>query len=109
MGDGFDYVVLEGDSTDKIAYKAGLCPSSIWDHLRNSELRKQRVHRNDLEPGDTIFVPEKRPKKLPCAVDRRHRFVSLGVPVLLRLQALENFAPRKNNPTACGQFIRTGS
>jgi len=89
---------MEGDSIDKIAYKAGLYPATIWDHPNNSELRKHRAHRNELEPGDRIFVPEKNQKKLPCAVDKRYRFLRMGVPSLLRLQALQDFGPRKGEP-----------
>lgn len=86
-------------------------------HLRfgttpgNAELRERRAHRNELEPGDILFVPERRPKKYSCAVDRRHRFVRSEVPALLRLQALQDFTPRKNEAYRLGVdgLVFTGS
>jgi len=52
------YTVKQGDCLSSISAAAGLKLSTLWDHEKNSQLRKLREQPNILFPQDHIFIPE---------------------------------------------------
>lgn len=84
-----DYVVRQGDCISSIAYRKGHFWQTIWDHPNNARLKNDRKDPNILMEGDVVHIPDLRPKEVPGATERRHKFVFRGVPAKLRLQLLE--------------------
>jgi N-acetylmuramoyl-L-alanine amidase len=93
-----DYIVQEGDCVSMIAQQLGLTSEIIWNHPKNSELKKKRKDRNVLWPGDVLFLPEPTIKQVEKPTDQRHRFVRKGVPSKLRLRLVENGKALRNEP-----------
>ncbi|CAN7365327.1 peptidoglycan-binding domain-containing protein [Pseudoduganella sp. LjRoot289] len=50
---------------------------------------------NILAPGDVLVIPDLRPGETACETDHRHTFRRIGVPMLFRLQLLEDGQPRQ--------------
>ncbi|WKB55799.1 peptidoglycan-binding domain-containing protein [Eleftheria terrae] len=91
--------ISEGDSVVRIAGATGFAPETLWSHPANAELRKRREHMDVLNPGDVLTVPERTPKTVAAATDRRHRFRRRGVPMHFTLQLLDAWGePRRQRP-----------
>jgi hypothetical protein len=88
--------VKQGDCIVSIAHKYGFCPDTLWDHAKNAALRKKRENLNILHPGDTVFIPDKRPGTHDAATEQRHRFLKKIGPVKLRLRLLHHGKPVAN-------------
>jgi N-acetylmuramoyl-L-alanine amidase len=86
-----EYTVRQGDSTASIAYERGFFWETIWNHSNNAELRQTRDNPNVLNPGDVIFIPDKRQKDVSAETDQRHRFRRKGVPERLRIRLLNEY------------------
>lgn len=76
------HVVQQGECLTSIARKYGVIDGdTIYQHPRNSELRRCRPSPHQLAPGDEVFVPERedaavelrtgKPVKLVASVPRR--------------------------------------
>ena len=92
-----DYTVRQGDCLSSIAARYGLDWQSIWNHGKNSQLKRKRKDPNILLPGDVLFVPDKEVKQEDGATESRHRFVRKSASAKLRLQLLdEERKPRAN-------------
>src|SRR5437660_1841847 len=52
------YVIRAGDHLPQLAYRMGFDAEAVWQHEKNSELRKRRPDPNILCPGDVLYVPE---------------------------------------------------
>ena len=89
-----DYVVLDGDCVTSLAAQFGLLPKTIWDHPRNSALRKQRKDPNVLLPSDELFIPELTLKSATGSTESRHAFVRKSVHSKLNLRLVRNGKPR---------------
>jgi N-acetylmuramoyl-L-alanine amidase len=88
------YKVKKGDCISSIAYKHGLFPDTIWDDLKNSELKDQRKDPNLLMPGDVVYVRDKEERQESGATEQLHRFRRKGVPEKLVIQFKVNNKPR---------------
>ena len=88
--------VKQGDGVTRLADQHGFFSETIWNHADNADLKKLRKQMDVLMPGDTVIVPDLRPKKLPCATEERHRFQRKGIPAILRLQIVDRTEPRAN-------------
>ena len=82
------YIVRQGDCIESIARCFGFFWRTIWYHPSNSEMRNQRHNPNNLLPGDTVYIPEKREKQESGATEQKHRFLTKGVPSKLRIRLL---------------------
>lgn len=59
------HVVRQGECLSSIAAKHGFGDwRTIYDHPKNAELKKKRPDPNMLFPGDEVFVPERKARKL---------------------------------------------
>jgi hypothetical protein len=86
-------VVRDGDSIDSIAFAEGFFPDTLWDIPENASLKQLREDRAVLAAGDTVFVPDLRPKVEVRPTDQVHPFRRRGVPARFQLQYLVNGLP----------------
>jgi hypothetical protein len=86
---GIEYIVKQGECISNIALSHGLTPDKIWNHPKNSKLKKIRKDENILLPGDTVYVPEKQFKEESFLTEKRQLFRKLGYPVRLQIQLLD--------------------
>ncbi|MBK8813190.1 MAG: peptidoglycan-binding protein [Acidobacteria bacterium] len=93
-----NYQVKQGDCISSIAFENGFFPDTIWDHPNNARLKEQRKDPNILQPGDIVFVPDKRIKELSEPTDQVHKYRYKSVPAKLSLRLLVNGEPRRNTP-----------
>ncbi len=96
LGTG-NYEVQQGDCVSSIAFRAGHRWQTIWDDPGNQEL-KQKRDPNVLLPGDRVYIPPLRIKEEDRATGKRHRFVLIGVPEILRMVVKEFDEPLANQP-----------
>ncbi|HYC89449.1 MAG TPA: peptidoglycan-binding protein [Thermoanaerobaculia bacterium] len=92
------HVVAAGECIASIGYRYGFFPATLWDLPQNAKLKELRGDGNVLQPGDEVVVPELRPKWLPAATGKRHRFRWRGVPTVLKLRLLRVGKPRPKVP-----------
>lgn len=95
------HTVAQGECISSIAYDAGLFWETIWNDGRNQGIRDKRQNPNALQPGDNIFVPDKRMKDESCPTTQRSIFRLKGVPVKFVLRVLDKDGqPRVGVPYA---------
>ncbi len=91
------YTVKQGDCISSIADHFGFFWETLWNDPNNAGLKKKRNNNpNALQPGDTVFIPNKRRREESCSPTNRHTFRVLGVPVRFNLQLLD----AEGNPRA---------
>lgn len=92
--------VRPGECVSSIAFEHGFAPQTIWEHPENAPLRRVRPNMFQLVAGeDVVFIPDLRPRQVPAATSRSHRFRRRGVPEKLCLQFLDEAAvPRAGLP-----------
>jgi Putative peptidoglycan binding domain len=83
------HVVQQGDCINTIANDAGFFWYTIWTHPNNEALRAQRTNPNILEPGDSVFVPDKRLNDVGGQTELLHTFRLKGVPVRFNVRLLD--------------------
>ena len=70
------HVVKPGDHLPKLGADEGFANIGvIWDHPRNAELKAVRKDVCILNPGDEIFVPDKKPKTVTVATGKAHKLI----------------------------------
>ncbi len=80
------YTVKPGDDMSSIAEEAGFAKfETIWDHPENAELKSLRKNPNILNPGDSIFIPDREEKTLDRPVEARHKFKKITEPLKVRI------------------------
>ena len=94
--DGFYYTAEEDDCILSIAVQHGFYWETIWEHANNLSLRQLRKEANVLLEGDQIFIPGKQLRQEIGPTDQRHRFVRMGIPILLRMRFLDGGEPRSS-------------
>lgn len=91
-----EHEVQQGECMSSIAFQYKFHWETIWNHPQNFALKTKRKNPDALFPGDIVYIPEKGPKEVDGATDRRHRFQLKGFPVTLKLRLLRNDEPRAN-------------
>ncbi len=90
--DGLTHRVLPGECADSIAALYGLPPAKVWDHPNNEKLRKVRSKRDELLPGDEVFVPAPQIKAEPATTETVSVFVMKRPMRVVRLKLVKNVA-----------------
>lgn len=91
-----NHTVQQGEYLASIAAKYGLSPQTIWDDPGNAPLKQKRQNPNVLFPGDTLSIPDKKPKTETAATGQRLR-VRLNIqPIKLKIVVKDN----SNKPIA---------
>jgi len=80
------YTVRDGDCIVSIAYEFGFFPDKIWNLPDNENLQLLRKDMHVLNPGDSVYIPEREQKEESRPTDAKHRFRLKGVPVKIRIQ-----------------------
>lgn len=93
VGQG-DYVVVQGDCVESVAFEHGLFWKSVWDDPENAELKRVRQDPNRLLPGDRLHLLEKRLKLVDAGTEQRHRFRRKGVPSQIHVVLKQGGKPR---------------
>jgi hypothetical protein len=78
-----EYTVQAGDCILSLATRYGFFWQTLWK--ANRALKALRNNPNVLMPGDTVIIPDKTIKELPCATDQLHKFVKKGARAKFRL------------------------
>lgn len=95
------HTVKQGEHLSRIAKQYGFSDyRTIWEHARNTDLRKKRENPNVIFPGDQVFIPEKQVKEEPRPTDKRHRFQVRRHALRLRI-VLENLSRKPISGAAC--------
>lgn len=84
-----NHEVRAGDCISSLAFENGLYPDTLWNDPANAELKALRKDMNILQPGDRVFIPDKRPKIESGSTGRRYRFKLRGMPVKFRLRLVD--------------------
>ena len=94
-----NYEVQPGECVSSIAYEKGFFWQTLWNHGENAALKQKRQNPNVLLEGDNLYIPDLRPKQIPCATGAQYKFILLGVPEKLRMTLKDaNHKPRPNLP-----------
>lgn len=84
------HTVQQGECITSIADRYGLFWETVWDHSENAEIKQQRQDPNVLQPGDQLFIPEKRIKEETGASEQCHRFRKIGIPAKIKVRIVVN-------------------
>lgn len=63
-----------GDCIFCIIQEKGFFPDTVWKHQNNQALREKRSDLKLLQPGDSIFIPDARPKEVKEPTNQVHKF-----------------------------------
>jgi hypothetical protein len=74
------YSLVAGETLVDVASRHGFHPQTIWDDPANAALRENRGRPTALCKGDTLVIPDLRPRQESCATGQKHVFRRLGVP-----------------------------
>jgi hypothetical protein len=80
-----NYTVQQGDCMASIAQDHGFFWQTLWNLPDNADLKQLRKNQNVLLAGDTVVVPDLRPKQQPCPDGAKYTFVRKGVPEILNM------------------------
>ncbi len=92
------YVVGVGDGLQRIGFRHGLLPSTIWNDPSNDALKRERPNPETLLPGDELVIPDRREKVQQVAVDRHHVFRRRSVPSRIRVRLQDEEVALANTP-----------
>jgi hypothetical protein len=85
-----DYTVTQGDHVPGIAKNYGFSDyNTIWNHPKNSELKKKRQNPNVLYPGDSVYIPDREEGEYDRPTDKKHQWVLKQTILKLRLKLLD--------------------
>lgn len=98
MAPAKSHTVEQGECMSSIAFAYGFFWESLWNHAENAALKQLRESPFVLQPGDVVYIPEPRQRKVDAATELRHTFRRKGVPAVLRLQLLEMTQPLADLP-----------
>lgn len=95
------HTVEPGEHMASIAQQYGFRDfHTLWDHPDNEALKQKRVDPLVLFPGDTVVIPDKTQREVPCPTDKSHRFRVSTKPLKLRI-ALKDFDNEPITGMAC--------
>jgi hypothetical protein len=68
--------VQQGDHLDKLAYRFGTDPDTLWQNGKNAELVARRKNRSTLYPGDVLYVPAEPTPPLPLEAGSTNKYTA---------------------------------
>lgn len=93
------HIVVDGDCLASLAAQYGFADGAIIrDHPDNAALKKLRPDWNLLHPGDVVSIPDRKPKDLTLATNKRHKIVVKRPKRLLRLKFLDGAGEPMSGP-----------
>jgi hypothetical protein len=91
-----NYQVKQGDCIFSIAFEHGFFADTIWNHPNNEDLKEKRKDPNVLMPGDTVYVPDKRPREYSEATNQVYKYRCKNTPKTFQIQFKYLDTPIKN-------------
>ncbi|HEY8038968.1 MAG TPA: peptidoglycan-binding domain-containing protein [Polyangiaceae bacterium] len=91
---GKQHTIAQGESAESIAFDEGHLCDTVWNDPGNDDLRKTRKSPHVLLPGDSLFIPDIKPKTIKCPTGQRHTFQRKGIPSKLTVRFLVDGKPR---------------
>jgi hypothetical protein len=79
------HTVAQGEDVGSIAAEDGHALDTIWNDPANRDLREQRGSPFVLKPGDTVVVPDLRPRTESVETGGTRRFTRKGLPSQVRI------------------------
>jgi hypothetical protein len=92
------YQVQPGEGLDKIALRMGHLPETVWDDANNRHLHASRPGRNVLAPGDTLYIPPRRPVSVEARAGGHYTLRFKGGVSRLRLRLELGLTPQDGVP-----------
>jgi hypothetical protein len=92
------YVVRQGDTLSRIAYRAGLPPEEIWSHPDNADLRERRPNPEVLAPGDIVVLPRTEPQSAEFSNGGTQRYRARVPDTSVSLAVVVGGLPVENEP-----------
>jgi N-acetylmuramoyl-L-alanine amidase len=84
--------VQPGDTMVSIAHRYGFREwRTIYEHPENAELRSKRTDPDVLDPGDKVYIPDKKPRIEVCATEARHKFRLKALKAKFRVALVNEF------------------
>jgi hypothetical protein len=94
-----DHKVQAGECMTSIADQYKFFIDTLWDHPANKDLKAKRKDPTRLMAGDTVKIPDPRPRSLFAHTGQRFVVRLRGIPAKLRLQFLHpDGSPRAGEP-----------
>lgn len=90
--------VRRGDSIPSLALEHGFFNETLWNHLDNAELKRERQDQNILMVGDEVFIPALRERTEEGATSAENVFKRRGVPYIFKLHLKAMGQPRADQP-----------
>lgn len=75
-----NYQVKQGDCIHCIIKEHGLLADTVWNFPNNAELKAKRKSIDMLSLGDTVVIPDKRPKEVREPTNQVHKFITKWQP-----------------------------
>jgi N-acetylmuramoyl-L-alanine amidase len=96
------HVAADGECITTIAFDHGLPWETIWNAPENADLKKARKDPNVLREGDSVFIPDKKPKIVSLATNAVHKVVVKRPQAKLRLRIVVDQGPKPASPPPPG-------
>jgi hypothetical protein len=90
----FAHIIRQGEYLSRLAWQHGFDEQAIWSHPQNAALADLRKDHAVLAPGDIIYLPEPKPRRLPLKVGQNNVYVAVVPTVELKMRFV----------TGCGRF-----
>lgn len=81
-----EHTVSSGECISSIAYQHGFFWETLWNHGKNSALKKKRCDPNILMEGDVVHIPDLTLGDESCASEQEHAFELKGVPARVNIR-----------------------
>ena len=90
--------VQSGESISSLEADYGIPANSIWNDPKNSDLRARRSSKDQLLPGDNIYIREREERTESGNTEQRHRFrKKIGFGITIRIDIDPKDEENKND------------
>src|SRR5256885_4806087 len=84
------HVLEPGECLQSLALQHGFKDGkTIYDGPDNSDLRKKRAAPGEVAPGDTVVIPDRKPRELPVTKRKINRFKAHVPDALVRVHVCD--------------------
>ncbi len=90
------YIVRQGDYVARTAAAIGCSEEEIWDYEKNRELKAHGRTEEVLNPGDILYVPDRRLPGVAVTLQADNAFAARVPAVMVRVKFMVDGAPRAN-------------
>ena len=73
------YVIRQGDYLLQVAHTFGFDADTVWNDDKNSDLARLRPDHNILRPGDILYIPDNKSRRMTLGVLEKIAAFGTGV------------------------------